>query len=756
MKVPLAWLGFGTQIPLQTQPVVNDLNPPKAREFQFKDGPNVFSPKDAIELGRPGIGIANEVGDLALVPYNQFSFNDKTDRKSFFIVSLNADSTRPPLYEIFDGQAFWITNRTLGHVVEDNGRLTINAVNIEFSAGDYHFTVSLSVGSIPTKTASGFRYSAEDGRLVFLDHVYPDGNLTAVAEHDRNWENRGNSALVYDTTPVRFWDSWVGPKSASLFSVRLSKDVLSQTWLMESDFVNLLQSAGHRLSVMETMSGYAGTFDVSNGIVAYIAPDLASYKETPTKQNVYTVDITGRTKSTMLTSGSQGRTHGPVINGDGTKIAWLQQESEDFDSNNKFDIILYDLETRKRISLTSDWDRSAESLAVSDIAAEESLSQKNAQFSEDGKSLYFTAGDHARNKAFLIPISDGCKPLVLTHGIGSVDGLQSLPNGRLLFTKSSYTSPNDLYILSGLQGVQTHLDSAFLTSEKQITHFTESDLRGKNLSPGEQFWFKGADDLDVQGWVIKPPGWEKEQRKKWPVMLQIHGGPQSAWVDQWSTRWNPNVFAQQGYFCILINPTGSTTFGQNFTRAINGDWGGRPFVDLQEGWKLVVFAEDRPARRFTPCVMKIDPERAVAAGGSWGGYAINWIQGHPEYEFGFKAVFAHDGVFNALYDSYAVDIPFFFTTAFGGLPWNETAREVALKNSPSSFVHKWSIPELIVHGSKDYRLPETEALAPFHALQQLGVPSRLVILPDENHFVLEHGNSLKWHYEILRWFDKYL
>jgi len=265
------------------------------------------------------------------------------------------------------------------------------------------------------------------------------------------------------------------------------------------------------------------------------------------------------------------------------------------------------------------------------------------------------------------------------------------------------------------------------------------------LSPGEEFWFKGAADKDVQGWTIKPKGWKAGEKKKWPVILFIHGGPQGIWGDDWSTRWNPNVFAQQGYFIIMINPTGSTTFGQEFTDAISEDWGGKPFVDMINGWKYAL--NQHP---------EIDPERAVAAGASWGGYAINWIQSNPEFGFGFKALFCHDGVFDPRYNGYSTDELFFFNNEWGGRPWDEKAKSLLQQFNPAELVHKWSTPQLIVHGSKDYRLPETEGIGAFHALQQLGIPSRLVIFPDENHWVLDPGNSLKWHYEVLRWFDEYV
>jgi dipeptidyl aminopeptidase/acylaminoacyl peptidase len=278
---------------------------------------------------------------------------------------------------------------------------------------------------------------------------------------------------------------------------------------------------------------------------------------------------------------------------------------------------------------------------------------------------------------------------------------------------------------------------------KRLTSFGHDQLKTKALEEPEELWFKGAGDVMVHGWAIKPPGFKAGHAKKYPVVLLIHGGPQSAWEDQWSTRWNPNVWAQQGYFVIAINPTGSTTYGQRFTNGISEGWGGKPFVDLRKGWTHAL--ETYP---------EIDPERAVAAGASWGGYAINWIQGHPEFGFNFKALVCHDGVFDTLYSGYVTDELYFFNHEFGGNPATKRARTISEKWNPARFTHKWSTPQLVIHGGRDYRLPDTEGISAFQALQVRGIKSRFVYFPDENHWVLNPENSLVWHTEIFKWFDE--
>ncbi|EPQ54580.1 alpha/beta-hydrolase [Gloeophyllum trabeum ATCC 11539] len=757
MRFPLSLLGFA-QVPLeQPQPagemsIVSPVPPP---DFSFKEGVDVFSPKDLVELARPGTAAANDAGDLVLVPVSKFSLEEKKNNKTIVIASV--DSTVQPL-EIplaRGGTAFWLDSRTVGHVFspEEGKPQELYAISVKFEAESNILSTPdppAPVGEFPTSTSANFQYSSDSGILVFSDEVYADGQLETVKAQDEAWENRGNTALVYDSTYERHWDHWIGPKKSSLFSVSLYL-APGNKWIMGRTFLNILKDTGHHVPV----EPFGGTddFDIGPDRIIYTtkAPDLPEAWHT--KQNVYIVAVSGAEKPRELTSGKQGATHSPVWSKQGNKVAWLEQDKDGYESD-RSKVVVYDLEKDVRFTITQHWDRSPDSIV----------------FSKSGKSIIATAGDRAKIKVFILPVPPTPSassehpalgrqytkdPVPLIES-GSSGGLQIVGEGRVIFTRSCMTSPNDVWVVKkNLDKLEDmlHEDANATRSElqsvvqaEQITRFTGDALSGKTLHPGSEFYFEGAEGKQVQGWLLTPPGFQKGvDNKKWPVVMLIHGGPQGAWEDQWSTRWNPNVFANQGYVVVAMNPTGSTTFGQEFTDAITEDWGGKPFVDMQKGWKYVL--EHFP---------EIDSNRAVAAGASWGGYAINWIQGHPEYGFGFKALFCHDGVFDSIYNGYSTDELFFFNHDWGSAPYESKARELAEKFSPVNFVHKWSTPQLTVHGSKDYRLPETDGIGAFHALQGRGIPSRLVIFPDENHWVLNHGNSLKWHYEVFRWFDKYV
>ncbi|KAF7314487.1 Dipeptidyl-peptidase 5 [Mycena kentingensis (nom. inval.)] len=744
MRFPLVSGLFGlTQFPFTTHPsppMVPARNLTRSANFQLKSGADVFSPETLVGMGRPGVAVANEPGDIAIVAYSKYSLKEKKNNKSVFIVPLESSAKPLEIPLPNGGELFWLGARTLAHAVEADGTLNLYAFDLSFET-ELTSEAPARIGSFPTASATNFQYSASANTLVFSDYVHADGDLSKSKENDEAWENRGNTALVYDETYERHWDTWQGPKTSSLFSVGLEKSADGK-WTLGSVFNNLLLGTGHE-SPVEPFGG-TDDFNVAGTAVVYTSKDPILPKGWHTKQNVYLVSTTDPGNPKELTSGKQGAVHSTVLSKDGKKAAWLELAKDGYEAD-KANIVIYDLEKNVRFMLIEKWDRSPEAIA----------------FSLDGKLLYMTVGDHARVKVFALPVPATPEPgsaafgpkyqtpvALVTNGASS--GVQPLPKGRLLFSRSSLTSPNQVYLIRNLNSFETELVSSentveFKGSVEQVTNFSESELDGKYLDAGEDFWFKGALDRDVQGFVLKPKDFSKKDEKKWPVLLLIHGGPQSAWEDQWSNRWNPNIFAQQGYFTVMINPTGSTTFGQEFTDAIAEDWGGKPFEDLIAGWKYIL--DTYP---------QIDPDRAVAAGASWGGYAINWIQGHPEFGFNFKALVCHDGVFDSIYNGYTTEELYFFNHEWAGRPWEDKTRKLAEKMSPSNFVHKWSTPQLFIHGSKDYRLPETESIGGFHALQQLGVPTRLVVFPNENHWVLNHGNSLKWHYEVFRWLDEFV
>ena len=278
---------------------------------------------------------------------------------------------------------------------------------------------------------------------------------------------------------------------------------------------------------------------------------------------------------------------------------------------------------------------------------------------------------------------------------------------------------------------------------KPVTHFNDTLLSQVAMAPLEPFWFTGANGDDVEGFLVKPPNFDAS--KKYPVKFLIHGGPQGAWGDDWSYRWNPELFAAptsstpSGYVVIMINFHGSTGYGQKFIDAINGDWGGAPYEDLMKGLDY--------AEQHYPF---IDKTRECALGASYGGYAINWILGHTDR---FKCLVSHDGMFNAESAWGTTEELWFNDWEFKGTPYDN--RESYVKWSPHQYAKNFKTPTLVIHSQRDYRLDVGEGLQLFTTLQMEGVPSKMLYFPDEGHWVLKPQNSQLWYKTVNDWVDQW-
>ncbi|GAA5825189.1 hypothetical protein JCM11251_006136 [Rhodosporidiobolus azoricus] len=472
----------------------------------------------------------------------------------------------------------------------------------------------------------------------------------------------------------------------------------------------------------------------------------------------------------QLTLGNQGATASPVLSPDGKRAAWLQMEEDGYEADRNR-VVVYELaapgKDGKRWVATPEWDRSPSSIV----------------WAPKGDKLYLTAEDEGHVKVFMleVPVGGGLDkegkekrpdPVALTE-FHAVSGVEPLPlaftqssnggNGkeepaRLLLTTNSLRHPNRLSLLSinPSPSVPPAPPSTSLTALATLTPLDKYPFLA-DLHEGEEFTFAGDKGEGVHGWITFPPALaavrakgektkeeeeeKQEKKKKYPLAFLCHGGPQSAWNDGWSTRWNPSVFAAKGYVTVAINRTGSTGFGQAFCDRIKGDWGGAPFRDLVAGLQFVKTAYP-----------EIDPDRTACLGASYGGFMVNFIQGHNE-QMGFKALVCHDGVFSPTQTWNATEELYFPEREFGGLPWE--VPENYQKWSPANFVSKWATPQLVIHGSRDYRLVEGEGLGVFNTLQRLHIPSRLVIFPSENHWVLKPNNSRRWHKEVFRWIDEW-
>lgn len=437
----------------------------------------------------------------------------------------------------------------------------------------------------------------------------------------------------------------------------------------------------------------------------------------------------------LLVPGLEGSATSPVFSPDGKKIAALYQKIDGYESDKNRITVFLNIVPDEGQEQSAD---GVELLHSDDGKGAWDRSPSAVSWAVDGSSLLVQAEDTGYGCLFEIPFgppsAPGHKtptPRKLTSK-GYVSGIVPAASNsdKIFISASSLVDSSVYYILDPSR-------PGDITMVSSATH--SGNLFGLSDSQVSSIWWRGANEHPVHAWVLKPSFFKPGHR--YPLAYLVHGGPQGAWGDSWSTRWNPAVFAEQGYVVVAPNPTGSTGYGQAFTDAIQNEWGGLPYGDLVKGFEYIEKEVDY-----------IDTNRAVALGASYGGYMMNWIQGHPLGRK-FKALVCHDGVFSMTAQC-ASDEQYFATHDFGGLIWERQA--IWDKWDPSRFTANWATPQLVIHSSLDYRLTVAEGLAAFNVLQLQGVDSLFLNFPDENHFVLKHENSLVWHHTVINFINQYV
>lgn len=549
--------------------------------------------------------------------------------------------------------------------------------------------------------------------FVYTASAYPNGTMYNSATAPKKY----TTGRVYTSLFVRHWDSYIEDWRNSLFSGSLvQKD---GAWeLSSSKFVSLL--ANTKLESPIPPFGGTDNYDTNGDQLAFVAKDPQTNQAINTVTYVYVVDLKGGAapKPINLPSRSyklNGASTSPSWSPDGKKLAYLQMPENGYESDRNQVFIYADGEIT---SLVPKWDRSPSKVS----------------WSADGKYLYLAAEEFGRVKLFVLP-SDPSKVKGNPTPVGGKEGsvTEYAPLGKsdnLLVSSTSLVSPTYYSIVD----ISANTERVIF-DPKAGRNSGSATLKRSQI---EDIWVPRKDHVKIHAWVVKPSFYKEGE--KYPLAYFIHGGPQGSWGDSWSTRWNPAVFAEQGYIVVAPNPTGSTGYGEIFTDAIQNNWGGTPYNDL-------VLTFEYALKKYK----EIDANRAVALGASYGGYMINWIQGNPLGRK-FKALVCHDGVFstNAQYGSEELWFPIH---DFGGS--FITHPENYAKWSPSNNVKNWATPELVIHNEKDYRLPISEGLAAFNVLQEKGVPSKFLTFPDENHWVLNPENSLLWHTEVIGWINQW-
>ena len=531
-----------------------------------------------------------------------------------------------------------------------------------------------------------------------------------------------STAREYTSNNVRRWDKYVTPERNAIWYTTLQKDSTTSRYkLSENGLFNALKDTGLESPIPGDLGAASGgDFDISAGGVTFLAKDPTRALTKHLKSNLYFIPLNFTEDAidpiVIDVPGFEGASSSPVFSPDGRSIAFLKSKDE-----RKW----YD---RNRIFVSRDL---SNKLTLESFAHEWSLSPAVVSWDNNGRELYVIAEEEARDKlfklAFNVPTIKSSPTAIVIDGSVS-EAHRCGPDDCLLITQSNLIDSSFYSILNTSTGKSRLISSI----SKNGSAF------GLSSSQISDTWFKGHGDYIVHALIIKPSSFD--EGKRYPLALLIHGGPQSSWKEAWSTRWNPAVFAEQGYVVVLPNFTGSLGYGQDFTEGIVGEWGGRAYQDI-----VCCFDHIEENMKF------VDTNRAVAGGGSFGGYMTNWIAGQPLAKR-LKALVCHDGLFS-LYNMYSSDVAVDVEIDFGGDLWD---RKSAYDQwDPAQHTQDWSTPMLIIHSDLDYRCPISEGWAPYAVCQIRGIESRFLNFPDENHFVLKPENSLHWHQTVLGWINKH-
>ena len=649
----------------------------------------------------------NDLMKIRRVGDPQLSPDGKTVAFTIGDVDKAANKTLTQIYTVsIDGGN--LKQITKGEKSNSSPRWSPDGKKLAFTTGGQVWTIDADGDDKKqiTKISSGAGgpvWSPDGKWIAFGSDVYPECKDDQCNEaEDAKVEGSKVKAIVTERLLYRHWVEWRDRKRSHVFVVDSKGGIATDFTPGDFDAPPYAAATG---------ADYA--FSPDSKEIAYLRnPD--KIEAISTNSDIYVASLYDKNVKN-ITATNKGYDVSPVYTPDGKYILFRSQAREGFESD-RWRIMRYNRQTGETKELTVGFDQYADEMTLS----------------PDGKTIYFTGNTRGKEPIYSVPVEPNFTQKVGTfvkqiRSDGFFGNLSMTPDGKnIIAVSSSLTSPAEIYRVSVDSGEMTNLSKA---------------NRNLELAKAEDIEWKGALNANVHGFIVKPANFDAS--KKYPLLVLIHGGPQGAWNDNWGYRWNPQMFANQGYVVFAPNPRGSTGYGQKFVDEVSADWGGRAYTDIMNGTAEV------------SKLPYIDKERIGAAGASYGGYMIDWILGHNnDPRFKFKALVSHAGVYNLESMAGVTEELWFVNWEFKGMPWQNKVNYD--KWSPNKFAANFKTPTLVTAGELDYRVPVDQDLQLFTALQLNGTPSKLVIIPDEGHWILKPQNSEFWYGQVFDWLGKYL
>jgi len=649
---------------------------------------------ELLKVRRVGDSQVSPKGDLVAFTITDMSITANKGTTQIYVVPLGAGEVRQLTNdEHSSASPRWSPDgEKLAFISARDGENQIWTIDV--SSGALKKITSLSTG------AGDPVWSPDGNWLAFASDVYPEC-LSDACNQKRAEEKAQSKVKAHVATRLlyRHWKSWKDGTRSHVFVVSANGGEARD--LTPGDYDAPPFSLGGP-------TDYA--FSPDSKELAFVS-NHDKVEATSTNADVWIVSVRGGTPKN-ITAANRGFDGSPQYSPDGRFIAYRSQATPGFESD-RFRLMLYDRKSGTARSLSESLDSWVDEFT----------------FAPNSQTIYLTAEERGKQPIYSVSVSGGPVRKVVSDGFNSEPHLTK-DGSTLVFSRSSMTTPNEVY--------RANIDGSGVT---ELSKANDTFISSFNLRPAEEVTWTGALGRKVAGWIIKPANFNA--RRKWPLVVLIHGGPQGAWNDNWGYRWNPQVWANNGYVVFTPNPRGSTGYGQQFVNEISGDWGGKVFTDISNGVAMV------------SGLPYVDKNRIGAAGASYGGYMIDWIEGHNnDPRFHYKVLVSHDGVYNLTSMTGVTEELWFTDWEFKGTPWTNPA--MYDRWSPHKFVQNFKTPILIITNALDYRVPEGEGMQLFTAVQRMGVESKLLDFPDEGHWVLKPANSQFWHNTVLDWMDNHL